>query len=101
MTENTATGLKITQRFTKKIDDPFDSVEWETRDVAISGGDGNNVFEQFNVEAPKEWSQLSTQIVASKYFAGKQGTKEREDSIRTMISRVANTITNRGIKEGL
>lgn len=78
----------------------FDTVEWETRDVAISGENGQNVFEQKGIRVPKSWSQLASQIVASKYFAGKLGTPEREDSIETMITRVTSRITSLGYSGG-
>ena len=93
------TGLVIDNRFSPE-EDVFNTVEWETRDAVISGDKDNIIFEQKDIEAPKEWSQLATQIVASKYFAGKLGTDARETSVRDMISRVTNTITKRGLEKG-
>jgi ribonucleoside-diphosphate reductase alpha chain len=63
-------GLSIRRYFTTPGQDPFDSVEWETRDARI--GHGNKVsFEQRDVEFPKSWSQNATNIVAQKYFRGR------------------------------
>src|SRR5258707_7797789 len=46
------------------------------------------------------WSQTATNIVTSKYFHGKPGTSERENSVRQLISRVANTIVRWGEEGG-
>ena len=61
---------------------------------------GKVIFEQRNVEVPKDWSQTATNIVASKYFHGKLGTPERESSVRQLISRVADTIAQWGVEGG-
>jgi ribonucleoside-diphosphate reductase alpha chain len=58
------------------------------------------VFEQTNVEIPKSWSLMATQVVVSKYFRGPLGTPQREHSVRQMIGRVVDTITGWGNKDG-
>ncbi|HXF03842.1 MAG TPA: vitamin B12-dependent ribonucleotide reductase, partial [Blastocatellia bacterium] len=93
-------GMEIRRFYTRPGVDPFDEVLWERRTARIVGSDGKVVFEQQNVEFPSFWSQLATDIVAQKYFRGKLGTPEREYSVRQMIGRVANTITEWGIKDG-
>ena len=50
------------------------------------------MFEQHGIEVPSTWSQTATNIVASKYFRGQIGSPDREDSVRGLISRVADTI---------
>ncbi len=90
----------IIQRFyTSPQKHPFDMVEWETRTASITDPSGKTIFEQKDVEVPKTWSQLATNIVASKYFHGRLGTPQREHSVKQLISRVANTITDWGIKD--
>src|SRR6266700_615243 len=42
---------------------------------------------------PKAWSQQATNIVVSKYFRGQIGAPERERSVRQLIGRVVDTIT--------
>ncbi len=74
---------------------PFDEIEWELRDAVI-GDPANPAFEQLGVEFPKSWSQNATNIVAQKYFRGRLGTDERENSVKQMISRVAGTIAGWG-----
>jgi ribonucleoside-diphosphate reductase alpha chain len=73
--------------------DPFDEVEWELRSAVITNEKGETVFEQRDVEIPKSWSQLATNIVVSKYFRGQIGTPERERSVKQLIGRVVDTIT--------
>src|SRR5438477_11196013 len=83
--------LGVRRYFTIPGRDPFDEVEWETRDAFIPGKD-KPVFEQKNVEFPKFWSQTATNIVAQKYFRGRLGSPERESSVKQMIGRVVDTI---------
>ncbi len=93
-------GLQIRRYFTIPGVDPFDQVDWERRTARIVGSDGVVVFEQADVEFPKFWSQRATDIVAQKYFRGKLGSPEREYSVRQMIGRVVDTITQWGVKDG-
>jgi ribonucleoside-diphosphate reductase alpha chain len=60
--------MKITRRFTQAGNDPFASVEYEKRTSRISNPDGSVVFEMNDAEIPKQWSQLATDIMVSKYF---------------------------------
>jgi ribonucleoside-diphosphate reductase alpha chain len=91
--------LRIERRFTREGVHPYDEIEWELRDSAIPGENGN-VFEQKNVEVPKFWSQTATNVVASKYFRGKLGSPEREWSVKQMVDRVVNTIARAGFEGG-
>jgi ribonucleoside-diphosphate reductase alpha chain len=93
-------GLKLQRYFTAPGDDGFANVEWELRTAAITGESGKMVFEQKDVEVPKSWSQTATNVVVQKYFRGTLGTPERERSVRQLISRVADTITGWGKKDG-
>src|SRR6266568_4565548 len=83
--------LGVKRFFTIPGRDPFDEIEWETRDAVIPGRDGP-AFDQKSVEFPKFWSQTATNIVAQKYFRGRMGSPERESSVKQMIGRVVDTI---------
>jgi ribonucleoside-diphosphate reductase alpha chain len=72
--------LGVKRFFTIPGRDPFDEIEWETRDAIIPGRDGP-AFEQRGVEFPKFWSQTATNIVAQKYFRGRLSSPERESSV--------------------
>ena len=93
-------GLRIKRLFTKPGFHPFDEIEWELRTTTIQNEKGKVIFEQRNVEVPRDWSQTATNIVASKYFHGKLGTAERESSLKQLISRVADTIAQWGVDDG-
>jgi ribonucleoside-diphosphate reductase alpha chain len=92
-------GLKVEQKFSTAGVHPFDDIEWELREASITNEKGDVVFSQKDVEVPADWSQQATNIVVSKYFRGRVGTLERERSVRQMIGRVSNTISQWG-KEG-
>ncbi|MBU6201780.1 MAG: vitamin B12-dependent ribonucleotide reductase [Acidobacteria bacterium] len=93
--------IGIRRRFTKPGIHPYDSVAWERRDARITNWkDGTPAFEQLGVEFPVTWSVNATNIVAQKYFRGTIGTPEREQSLRQVIDRVADTIADWGIEGG-
>src|SRR5438874_8830727 len=94
------TGLKVARYFTREGVNPYDEIEWELRAASIINERGKVVFEQSNVEIPKAWSQMATNVVVSKYFRGPLGTPQRESSVRQMIGRVVDTITGWGLKDG-
>jgi ribonucleoside-diphosphate reductase alpha chain len=93
-------GLKIARYFSRPGVSPYDEIEWELRNATITNEKGKVVFEQTNVEIPKAWSLMATQVVVSKYFRGPLGTPQREQSVRQMIGRVVDTITGWGRKDG-
>lgn len=93
-------SVQVERYFTIKGEHPFDGIEWDLREAKITGEDGKVVFEQKDVEFPKSWSQLATNVVVSKYFRGKQGTPERETSVKQMIARVADTMSEWGRQGG-
>ncbi|GIV09382.1 MAG: vitamin B12-dependent ribonucleotide reductase [Fimbriimonadales bacterium] len=93
---NTGKGLTIERRFTTPGIDPFDEVAWERRTAIITDERGRVVFEQTDVEVPAFWSQLATNVVVSKYFRGQLGAPERETSVKQVIGRVVDTLTEWG-----
>jgi ribonucleoside-diphosphate reductase alpha chain len=93
-------GIEIERFFTKPGVDVYDTCEWEMRSAAISNESGGIVFEQKDVEMPKFWSQMATNVVVSKYFRGHLGSPDRESSVRQLIGRVVRTITGWGREGG-
>lgn len=93
-------GLSFRRFFTKPGVSPYDELEWERRTAAITDSHGGIIFEQKDVEVPKDWSMTATNIVASKYLHGKIGTPERETGVRQLVTRVAETIRNWGLDQG-
>jgi len=95
-----APGLSFRRLFTKPGVSPYDEVEWDLRTAQITDSHGGIIFEQKDVEVPKDWSMTATNIVASKYLHGKIGTPERETGVRQLVSRVAETIRDWGMTQG-
>ena len=95
-----APGLSFRRFFTKPGVSPYNEVEWDLRLAQITDAQGNVIFEQKDVEVPKDWSMTATNIVASKYLHGKLGTAERETGVRQLVGRVAETIRDWGLAQG-
>ena len=95
-----APGLQFRRLFTKPGVSPYEEIEWELRLAQITDTQGNVIFEQKDVEVPKDWSMTATNIVASKYLHGTIGTPERETGVRQLVRRVAETIRDWGKSDG-
>ncbi|WP_047871265.1 vitamin B12-dependent ribonucleotide reductase [Nocardiopsis sp. RV163] len=94
-------GIRVRRVFTSPGTHPYDSLEWERRDVVMTNWrDGTVNFEQRGVEFPSSWSMNATQIVTSKYFRGVVGTPEREWSLKQLIDRVVGVYTETGREQG-
>lgn len=88
-------GLQFQRRFTKEGVAPVDQFDYDYRTSIIRNPNGEVVFEMNNVEVPKQWSQIATDILAQKYFrkAGvpqPDGSLGRETSIKQVAHRMAN-----------
>jgi ribonucleoside-diphosphate reductase alpha chain len=93
-------GMRFACHFSKPGVSPFDEVEWERRKASITDGAGKTIFAQDDVEVPKGWSMLATNVVASKYFYGAPGSDHREYSVRQLVHRVTRTIADWGLRDG-
>ncbi|MCU0421465.1 MAG: vitamin B12-dependent ribonucleotide reductase [Bacteroidia bacterium] len=87
-------GLRIDRFFTKEGVSAFDMFEYDIRSSVIKNPNGEKVFELNNVEVPKFWSQVATDVLAQKYFrkAGvpmADGTTGSENSIKQVAHRMA------------
>ncbi|CAN5522291.1 hypothetical protein BH10BAC2_BH10BAC2_24850 [soil metagenome] len=88
-------GLQFSRRFTVEGKTPYELFEYDYRTSIIRNPNGEVVFEMNNVEVPKQWSQIATDILAQKYFrkAGvpqADGSLGRETSIKEVAHRMAN-----------
>jgi ribonucleoside-diphosphate reductase alpha chain len=88
-------GLVFHRRYTKDDVNVFDQFEYDYRTSVIRNPSGETVFEMNNVEVPKQWSQIATDILAQKYFrkAGvpqADGSLGRETSAKQVAHRLAN-----------
>jgi ribonucleoside-diphosphate reductase alpha chain len=92
--KQSAKGMQFTRHFTKEGVSPYDMFEYDYRTSVIKNPSGEIVFQMDNVEVPKQWSQIATDILAQKYFrkAGipqPDGTTGRETTVRQVAHRMA------------
>ncbi len=95
MASNANQKLQFNRRFTKDGVSAYDQFEYDYRTSVIKNPTGETVFEMTNVEVPKQWSQIATDILAQKYFrkAGvpqADGSLGRETSAKQVAHRMAN-----------
>ncbi|MFL5787078.1 MAG: vitamin B12-dependent ribonucleotide reductase [Flavisolibacter sp.] len=91
----TPEGLIFHRKYTRENENVFDLFQYDYRTSVIRNPSGEVVFEMNNVEVPKQWSQIATDILAQKYFrkAGvpqEDGTLGRETSVKQVAHRMAN-----------
>lgn len=104
-TKTAGKGLSFTRHYTRDGVSPFDMFEYDYRTSVIRNPNGEKVFEMTNVEVPKHWSQIATDILAQKYFrkAGvpqPDGSLGRETSIKQVAHRLADCWRGWGEKYG-
>jgi ribonucleoside-diphosphate reductase alpha chain len=95
MSKKLTQGLRFQRRYTRDDVKVFDLFEYDYRTSVIRNPSGEVVFEMNNVEVPKQWSQIATDILAQKYFrkAGvpqADGSLGRETSAKQVAHRMAN-----------
>jgi len=88
-------GLKIKRLFTREGVSPYDMFEYEKRKSVVKDVDGRIIFEMEDVEVPKTWSQIATDILAQKYMRKTgvpqpDGTLGSEKSVKQVVHRLAN-----------
>jgi ribonucleoside-diphosphate reductase alpha chain len=100
-------GMQVPRIFSREGLSPFDEVDWELRTAEIKDERGRAIFQQVDCEIPRGWSQLATNVVASKYFYGDVASGngspaegKREYSVRQLIDRVTRTIADWGKSDG-
>ena len=95
MSKKLTKGLRFQRRYTRDDVNVFDQFEYDYRTSVIRNPTGEVVFEMNNVEVPRQWSQIATDILAQKYFrkAGvpqPDGSLGRETSAKQVAHRMAN-----------
>lgn len=98
-------GLQFQRHYTRDGVSAFDMFEYDYRTSVIRNPNGEKVFEMTDVEVPKHWSQIATDILAQKYFrkAGvpqADGSLGRETSIKQVAHRLADCWRTWGFKYG-
>ncbi len=103
--KNKGAGLSFQRQYTRDGVSVYDMFEYDYRTSVIRNPNGEKVFEMTDVEVPKHWSQIATDILAQKYFrkAGvpqPDGTTGRETSIKQVAHRLADCWRTWGSKYG-
>jgi ribonucleoside-diphosphate reductase alpha chain len=102
--------MKISRRYTKKGENPFELFEYEIRSSILRNPNGSIIFEMNNIEVPAHWSQLATDILAQKYFrksgvptnslysndATNSNSTNSETSVKQVVHRLAGAWTDWG-----
>ena len=98
------TGMEVPRVFSTEGVSPQHSTRWTgtygRRRSRTSAG--RVIFRQTDCEVPRGWSQLATNVVASKNVLLRRGaehggtTSGRSEGVRQLINRVTRTITNSG-----
>ncbi|MGI9387109.1 MAG: vitamin B12-dependent ribonucleotide reductase, partial [Methyloligellaceae bacterium] len=60
--------MQIKRHFTTEGKDPYAGIEWRRATSEIRNPDGSVVFHNEEIEVPKAWSQVATDVLAQKYF---------------------------------
>lgn len=60
--------MKITRRFTKKNQSPYQTIPFRKATSEIRNPDGSIVFRQNDFEVPAHWTQVACDVLAQKYF---------------------------------
>ena len=60
--------MRIERRYTKAGQSPYFGIAVARRTSEIRNPDGSIVFRLENIEVPEHWSQVTTDVLAQKYF---------------------------------
>lgn len=105
-------GLTIDRYFSRKGEDPFDSVEYQNFNLSIKDiRTDEKIFHMDNVEVPVWMNEVSASIVANKYFFDPDDEKwkakmkevigvEYENSLKHLNKRVTDFFVDEGDKLG-
>ena len=100
-------GMEVPRVFSTEGQSPFDQIDWDFRTAEIKDERGRMIFQQTDCEIPRNWSQLATNVVSSKYFYGDVASGngspaegKREYSVRQLVDRVTRTIADWGRDDG-
>jgi len=92
--------MQITRRFTTAGKSPFEEFKYTKRASVLRNPDGKPIFNMEDIEVPKHWSQVATDILAQKYFR-RAGVPQADTFGVPMRDKEGNVITGpeRSIKQ--
>jgi ribonucleoside-diphosphate reductase alpha chain len=87
--------------FSEEGKDPFNSFEWDKRDVVIKNSSGKIIYQNTGIEVPRTWSTTADRVVSSKYFFKGDGKEYTEKSVKQLVGRVADSIAEYAVRQGI
>lgn len=87
--------MKFERHWSSPSEDVYNSVDWELRTSILKDAEGNEISRIEGVEVPSFWSQLATDILATKYLRkGLPGGAET--SLKQVVQRIVRKIAREG-----
>ena len=84
--------MKVTRRFTRAGEDPYETIEFVDRSSEIRNPDGGLVFAMDGIKASKDWSQVAVDVLVQKYFR-KAGVPQLDDDGNPEMSESGDPVT--------
>ncbi|MFW5702939.1 MAG: vitamin B12-dependent ribonucleotide reductase, partial [Candidatus Dojkabacteria bacterium] len=84
-------GLKVQRYYTEEGEESYAGIDFEKRVSKITNPDGSVVFEMKDVEVPKGWSQVATDVLAQKYLR-KRGVPQVDESGEPVLDEDGNQV---------
>jgi hypothetical protein len=92
-------GVHVDRYFTSESASPYEGVVFRKTDAVILDWETKaETFRQNGFEVTAEHTDTDAAVIASKYARGTLGTPERETSIRQIVRRVVDKITEWGMR---
>ena len=88
--------LTIRRFWTRVGQSPYNEIHWVRRDAQILGRKGEVVFARAAVEVPSGWSEMAAAVATSKYMRAPSPGLVGEYSVRQLVKRVVDTLTDWG-----
>lgn len=80
----------------------YSEFNFERRDPSIKSVTGKTIYAASGIETPRQWSDLALRVAGSKYlYVGDDSSKPIETSIKQLVHRVAASITDEAIRQGV
>jgi len=83
--------MKIARRFTAAGTTAFEQFTYTRRSSILRNPDGSVVFQMDDIEVPKQWSQVATDILAQKYFR-KAGVPQVDENGKPLLDESGNQV---------
>ena len=84
-------GMKFQRIFTNDQVSPYKMFEYEKRTSTIRDPDGSVRYEMKDIEVPKDWSQVASDILAQKYIR-KKGVPQKDEQGNLKVDEEGNPV---------